>query len=119
MKASKIVHKEEERIKIDFPFNQEMASKIRQIPDARWSRTHGAWHIPYSKAAFVLLKSIFPEIENIATMQKLHFIYEEEETDPNKISCISAFDIPNDRSCPIEFILKLKELSYSEIGKRN
>ena len=284
MKASKIVHKNEERIKIDFPFNQEMASKIRQIPDARWSRTHGAWHIPYTKAAFDHLKSIFPEIEYphkdsfvetatntslrvspksentvnykkptgvrimvfgrkiaiklpkneidthfllglkysrwdgkqycwtvpnypgnldlikdyfkdritelvvdeqieavakdsdtrkidkndllvikttagrlkiifgfnkeltnaikrmpysywngqnkwwsipfankfvdeieaIATTQKLHFIYEEEDTDPNKISRISAFDIPNYRSCPEEFILKLKELRYSE-----
>jgi len=284
MKASKIVHKNEERIKIEFPFNQEIVSKIRQIPDARWSRTHGAWHIPYNKSAFNLLKSIFPEIEypnkdtsgekatnkslpiplksddtlnyikptgvrvmvfgrkiaiklpknetdthfilglryskwdgkqycwtvpnypgnldlikdyfkqritelvvdeqieavdkdsttrkidkndllvikttagrlkiifgfnkeltnaikkmpyrnwngqnkwwsipfahkflkeieTIAKTQKLHFIYEEEETDPNKISRISAFDIPNYRSCPIEFILKLKELRYSE-----
>ena len=284
MKASKIVYKEEERIKIDFPFNQEMALKIRQIPDARWSRTYRAWHIPYNKAAFDLLKNIFPEIEyqhkdssgemvitkslpaspesddrinhkkdagvcvmvfgrkiaiklpkneidthfmlglrysrwdgkqycwtvpnypgnldlikdyfkhritelvvdeqfetvskdsitrkvdkngllvikttagrlkiifgfnkeltnaikkipyrnwnsqnkwwsipfankfleeikTIATRQKLNFIYEEEETDTNKISRISAFDIPNYRSCPDEYLLKLKELRYSE-----
>jgi len=63
MKASKIVHKEEPRIKIDFPFNKEIASKLRQIPDARWSKTHKAWHIPYNKAAFELLKGLFPEIE--------------------------------------------------------
>ena len=34
MKASKIVHHQETRIRIDFPFNQEMASKVRQIPYA-------------------------------------------------------------------------------------
>jgi integrase/recombinase XerD len=63
MKASKIVHKEEERIKIDFPFNQEMASKIRQIPDARWSRTLGAWHIPSRKDTYNQLIRLFPDIE--------------------------------------------------------
>jgi len=63
MKASKIVHKNENRIKIDFPYNQEMASTLRQIPDSRWSKTHKAWHIPYNKTAFELLKKLFPEIE--------------------------------------------------------
>jgi len=63
MKASKIVHKREERIKIDFPFNQEIVSKIRQIPDARWSKTHGAWHVPFSKDAYNQLIRLFPDIE--------------------------------------------------------
>jgi integrase/recombinase XerD len=63
MKASKIVHKNEIRIKIDFPFNQETASKLKQIPDARWSKTYNAWHVPYTKAAIDHLKNIFPEIE--------------------------------------------------------
>jgi len=63
MKASKIIHKDEPRIKIDFPFNQEMASRLRQIPDARWSKTQRGWHIPYTKAAFDLLKALFPDVE--------------------------------------------------------
>ena len=63
MKASKIVHKDEERIKIDFPFNQEIASKVRQIPDARWSRTLGAWHIPYNEETYGQLIKFFPDIE--------------------------------------------------------
>jgi len=63
MKASKIVHNNENRIKIEFPFNQEIASKVRQIEGAKWSKTYNAWHIPYSKAAFDLLKNLFPEIE--------------------------------------------------------
>ena len=63
MKASKIVHKREERIKIDFPFNEETVSKIRQIPDARWSRTLGAWHIPSGKDTYNQLIRLFPDIE--------------------------------------------------------
>jgi site-specific recombinase XerD len=63
MKACKIVYENENRIKVDFPFNQEITTKLRQIPDARWSKTHNAWHIPYTKASFELLKSLFPEIE--------------------------------------------------------
>lgn len=63
MKASKIVHKDESRIKIDFPYNMEISSKLRQIPDARWSKTHKAWHIPYNKESFTQLKSLFPNVE--------------------------------------------------------
>jgi len=79
MKASKIVHKNEERIKIDFPFNQEMASKVRQIPDARWSRTHGAWHIPSRKDTYNQLIRLFPDIE-------IPQLYNDETISDNKLA---------------------------------
>src|ERR1035437_525196 len=63
MKASLLIHKDEKRIKIDFPYNNDISSKLRQIPDAKWSKTHRAWHIPYTKPAFELLKKIFPDVE--------------------------------------------------------
>ncbi|MEI8205146.1 MAG: phage integrase N-terminal SAM-like domain-containing protein [Bacteroidota bacterium] len=63
MKASKITHHNETRIRVDFPYNQEMVSLLRQIADARWSKTLGAWHIPYSSEAFQKLKSLFPDVE--------------------------------------------------------
>lgn len=63
MKASLLIHKDEKRIKIDFPYNNDISFKLRQIPDAKWSKTHRAWHIPYSKASFELLKNLFPDIE--------------------------------------------------------
>ena len=63
MRATKIIHRGESRIKVDFPYNQEIAALIKQIPDAKWSRTYGAWHIPYSSAAFNQLKTLFPEIQ--------------------------------------------------------
>ncbi|WP_243345527.1 tyrosine-type recombinase/integrase [Parabacteroides sp. FAFU027] len=63
MKASKITHRNEIRIRIDFPYNQEIALKLKRIPDCKWSRTLNAWHIPYTKEAFERLKELFPEIE--------------------------------------------------------
>ena len=63
MKASKIQHRSEIRIRVDFGYNAELVSKLRQIADARWSKTMGAWHIPYTSKAFGQLKELFPEVE--------------------------------------------------------
>lgn len=63
MKASKTEHKGEERIKVDFPYNQAIATLIKQIEGARWSKTMNAWHIPYGKKEFNQLKTLFPDIE--------------------------------------------------------
>lgn len=62
IEVSKINHKEETRIKVDCPYNQEYITLLRQIEGAKWSQTHKAWHIPYTKEAFGRLKSFFPEI---------------------------------------------------------
>lgn len=64
MKASKIEFKGETRIKVEFPYNQAIASMLREISGARWSQTMKAWHIPYTKIAFTKLKQLFPEIEH-------------------------------------------------------
>ena len=64
MKATRIVHRNEARIRVDFPYNEELTSKIRQISDARWSSTIKAWHIPYSEASYDQLTNLFPDLEN-------------------------------------------------------
>lgn len=69
MKASKIKHRNEIRIRVDYPYNAEITSKLRQIEDAKWSKTMGSWHIPYTKEAFVQLKTLFPEVEYEMTRQ--------------------------------------------------
>lgn len=63
MKASKVTHRNEIRIRIDFSYNAEWVSKLRQILDTRWSKTMGAWHVPYTKEAFGRLKKLFGEVE--------------------------------------------------------
>ncbi|MBV5343457.1 hypothetical protein JZU68_07560 [bacterium] len=63
MKISKITHHHEVRIRVDFAYNAEITTKLRQIPDTCWSKTHKCWHIPYTKEAFAQLKELFPDVE--------------------------------------------------------
>ncbi|WP_423147334.1 tyrosine-type recombinase/integrase [Rubrolithibacter danxiaensis] len=63
MKVERIFHRNQERIKITFPYNRHIALLLRQIDDCKWSKTQQAWHIPCSKKAFSDLKTLFPEIE--------------------------------------------------------
>lgn len=44
----------------------------------------------------------------------MKFSYEEELTGDKGVKRISAFDVLNYRECPVEMILKLKEIRYSE-----
>ncbi len=59
MKASKILHKGNERIKLEFANTTENNKLLRKIAGSTWSKTHHAWHIPYSKEAFGQLKMLF------------------------------------------------------------
>ncbi len=63
MKASKVEHRGEQKIKVDFPFEPNLVSKLKQIKGASWSKTHGAWLLPYNRESFNELKSTFPAIE--------------------------------------------------------
>jgi integrase/recombinase XerD len=62
MKISKVIHKGQARIKVDFPYNQHFTAIIKQIKDARWSQKLKAWHIPDEKNSFYALKALFPEV---------------------------------------------------------
>jgi len=63
IRISKIKHKEEERIKVDFPYNGDLAREIKKIEGSKWSATHKAWHIPYTASAYATLKQGFPDLE--------------------------------------------------------
>jgi len=63
IKASKIIHRGADRIKIEMPFNVQINKLIKQIPDARWSKTMTCWHIPYNNKSFKLLEKLIPDIE--------------------------------------------------------
>ncbi|NVN96498.1 MAG: tyrosine-type recombinase/integrase [Bacteroidetes bacterium] len=63
MKASKITHKGAERIKLEFANTPENNKLVRNISGSTWSKTHHAWHIPYTKEAYGQLKALFSEVE--------------------------------------------------------
>ncbi len=63
MQASKITHKNETRIRLDFQYNQDDIATIKTIEGAQWSNSLKVWHIPYNKEAFKNLKVLFPQVE--------------------------------------------------------
>ena len=62
IKTEIIVHREQERIKLDFPFDAAIADKIKKIEGAAWSKTLKAWHIPHDESAVNHLEELFPGI---------------------------------------------------------
>ncbi len=69
MKASSIIHKNEKRIKVEFPNSKESTQLIKEITGAKWSATMKSWHIPYTKEAFAELKQRCPDIEIIPAIK--------------------------------------------------
>ena len=63
MKATKIIHNEEQRIRVDFKYNRTDVTKIKTIKGAKWSNSLKCWHIPYNKESFNKLNELFNEIE--------------------------------------------------------
>jgi len=45
-KSKEIIHKNEQRIAVEFPKNQDLIKRIKQIEGSRWSASLRCWHIP-------------------------------------------------------------------------
>jgi len=58
----KIQHRGEARIRVEAKDEPQFNEKIRQIPGRTFSASLKSWHVPYSKDAFQLLKSLFSNI---------------------------------------------------------
>ncbi len=95
------------RIRIVFGFNLQLMSFIKKIPYHSWDSKNKWWSIPYSD---VFLAQIQEFIQSLGLKIILQIEAEEEQ----KVKRISAYDIPNYKRCPEDFILKIKELRYSE-----
>lgn len=65
MKLLKIIHHNEQRIKVDFDFDASIIATLKQLDDVKWSQTLKAWHIPDTKEALSQLKILFPDVETI------------------------------------------------------
>lgn len=59
--VSKINHRSEDRLKVEFPYNTLISNQIKQIRNSAWSQTLKAWHIPCTEDALVELKKLFPD----------------------------------------------------------
>jgi site-specific recombinase XerD len=46
IKITKVIHRDESKLKLDFAFDYQTISLIKQIDGSTWSRTHKAWLLP-------------------------------------------------------------------------
>lgn len=102
-----LIQTSNKRIRIVFGFNLPLMNLIKKIPYNSWDAKNKWWSIPYSK---VFLAQLQQHIESLG----LKSIYKIEASEEPKVKRLSAFDIPNYKRCPEDFILKIKELRYSE-----
>ena len=64
MKAtlSKVIHRDEERLKVQFVYNVDYKNKVHKIPGAKWSRTMKAWHLEFTMNSIEQLRAVFTEL---------------------------------------------------------
>lgn len=53
----------EERIRVNLPYDPALIQKIRTVSGARWSAQHRCWHVPKTTDAWRQLKAHFGEIQ--------------------------------------------------------
>jgi integrase/recombinase XerD len=102
-----IIRTTSRRLKLIFGFNKELSFLLRKMPFHVWDAKNKWWTVPFSE-------KFLNEIMALAKAQKLNVLYEEEVKTDDKSPRITAYNVANYRSCPEEYILKLKELRYSE-----
>jgi integrase/recombinase XerD len=101
-----LVYTVSKRIRILFGFHKELIDFIKKIPYNSWDSTNKWWSIPFSDVFCNQLK------EKINSM-KLE-IREIHEIPNEKQKRKTAYNTVNYKSAPENFLLKIKELRYSE-----
>ncbi len=81
--VSKVKHKGNVRIKVDFEYNRDIIEKLKTINDCKWSQSMRAWHIPYTHESLDLLKKMF----EVKTEPKKHTVDNKDEENPGEIVC--------------------------------
>lgn len=95
------------RLKIIVAYNQMLANTILKIPYHLWDKHNKWWTVPYTD-------TWMREIADVAKAQGLDVTIEEEPAPTIQAKRIQRMEVPNYRNCPDEYLLKLKELRYSE-----
>jgi integrase/recombinase XerD len=93
------------RLKLIFAYNAVLSNYIKKMPYHAWDSQNKWWTIPWSER-------FLEEIKELAKTLQLEIIYEEEKQEAG-VRRITPVDIPNYRTCPVEYRNKMIELRYS------
>lgn len=97
------------RIRILFGYHLGLMNVIKKFPYHSWDSKNKWWTIPFSNH---FLEQIQSQILELGL--KFRYLVEEKTDASQKIKRISADNIANYKIAPQEFVLKIKELRYSE-----
>lgn len=95
------------RMKVIFSFNHALTAIIKKIPFHMWDARNGWWSVPYAERFLGMISSQAEELN-----MEVLFV-EETQHDEDRVRRITRSDVPGYRSCPLDYIAKLKELRYS------
>lgn len=92
IRASKIFHRGEKRLKLDFPFDNFLISQVKQINGSAWSQTNRAWLVPDNNETIAELLRKFPDIvlpssenkDSAVNEKNLIIISKSDEAEPKK-----------------------------------
>lgn len=59
MKIIHIIHKGENRLKLEFDYDANIILQLKQKFNAKWSQTHRTWHVAYNDENIIALNQIF------------------------------------------------------------
>jgi integrase/recombinase XerD len=57
--AERVIHNGESRIALKFPYDKELISVLKELPEARWSKRMACWHIADSSDVITILLQAF------------------------------------------------------------
>jgi len=88
-------------------YRKEILDALKNIAYKKWDSKNKWWTFPYSEKYKEMIRHACDEAG-------IKLIYEEKEEEIKGLRRIPPEAIPNYRECPEEYVLKLKELRYSE-----
>jgi len=99
-------------LRLYFGLSKDLNKLIKSFPFNKYHKEMKYWSIPYSERYLA-------EVKNFAVNLGMNLLYEEERLDNSKVARPTRETHPGFKECPEEYILKLRELRYSENTIRN
>jgi len=103
IKLKKGIHRKQEVILIEFPYDLAIIAQVRAIEGARWSPSMRCWYVPYTKQQELALKQLFKvgDLSKDIPSEKTSFI-KDRGSDMNKKQVVIEKD-PQTRRIYIQF----------------
>ncbi len=78
------IHRGKKRLFVQFPFNEALASKLKEIAPCLWSKTERAWYFEASNTIFKKLMEAFPNLQALEATARLTPTKNDKKTEPKK-----------------------------------